>query len=253
MKKLLGILFVGLILLTSVNITWALTLTEIKEKGILKVGIFPEVSPFTFRDDAGNFAGFDVDVIVKIAQMWNVDIEWVPITEWADNIPGLQTRRYDIFIAPFTISPSRASKILFSQPHFRAGQVIVTRSNDLRINGIDDLDNQRVAVLAGSTCEEALERKVPGAIPVTLPTQREVVNNVLRRKSAAYIVDRPVALAEVKDSRGKLRIVGDPFTIEFYGYGLNKADTGLVAELNQAISLMQEQGEWDKIFNKWFD
>ena len=39
---------------------------------------------------------------------------------------------------------------------------------------------------------------------------------------------------------------------EYYGYGLNKDDSELLTDFNQEITKMHENGEWDKIFQKWF-
>lgn len=229
---------------------FAVSKTEIQSRGFIKVGIYPELEPFTSSDTSDGYAGFDVDIIKKIAQMWKVDIEWVPIVAWGDNIPGLQSRKFDIFIAPFTITPQRSKLILFTQPHFNAGQVVVKLAKNKSIQSVKDLVGKKVAAMKGTTCVAAA-RQIPDAIVMAIPVASDVIQTVLDGKADAYIIDRPIALADVKkDSR--LEIVGSPFTVEYYGYGINKEDSEFLTELNAAITMIHESGEWEKIFNKWF-
>ena len=46
-------------------------------------------------------------------------------------------------------------------------------------------------------------------------------------------------------SRGKLKVVGKPFTQEHYGVGIKKGDTQLATKINNAIVDMIQDGSWE--------
>ena len=46
-------------------------------------------------------------------------------------------------------------------------------------------------------------------------------------------------------SRGKLKVVGKPFTQEYYGVGIKKGDTQLATKINNAIVDMIQDGSWE--------
>ena len=46
--------------------------------------------------------------------------------------------------------------------------------------------------------------------------------------------------------KGKLKVVGAPFSEERYGIGLKKGDTDLCEQVNDALTKMVDDGAWDK-------
>ncbi len=46
--------------------------------------------------------------------------------------------------------------------------------------------------------------------------------------------------------KGKLKVVGKPFTTERYGIGLKKGDTELCTKVNTAVTKMIDSGDWEK-------
>ena len=47
-------------------------------------------------------------------------------------------------------------------------------------------------------------------------------------------------------SRGRLRVVGKPFTQEYYGIGVKKGNTELKNKINNAITDMIQDGSWQR-------
>ena len=46
--------------------------------------------------------------------------------------------------------------------------------------------------------------------------------------------------------RGRLRVVGKPFTQEYYGIGVKKGNTELKNKINNAITDMIQDGSWQR-------
>ena len=52
-------------------------------------------------------------------------------------------------------------------------------------------------------------------------------------------------------SRGRLRVVGKPFTHEYYGIGVKKGNTELLDKVNGALESLKDNGTLDEIVAKY--
>ena len=52
-------------------------------------------------------------------------------------------------------------------------------------------------------------------------------------------------------SRGRLRVVGKPFTQEYYGIGVKKGNTELLDKVNGALETLKDNGTLDEIVAKY--
>ena len=57
-----------------------MTIRQIKDRGVLKVGYVPKRYPFTFFNDAGELVGFDVEVTNQLAADLDVRLEFIPVS-----------------------------------------------------------------------------------------------------------------------------------------------------------------------------
>ena len=84
-------------------------------------------------------------------------------------------------------------------------------------------------------------------------------NILVGNDGAARITDFGVAKAEVRMSstragqfKGKLRIVGEPFTEEYYGVVVRKGEMAeFVAAFNDGLKAIKADGTYDEIYAKW--
>jgi len=73
--------------------------------------------PFEWKDEAGNYVGFDLDVMREIANLQGYEIEIVDIA-FDSIIPGVVAGKYDIAASGFTITAKREEVIDFSGPYY---------------------------------------------------------------------------------------------------------------------------------------
>lgn len=52
--------------------------------------------------------------------------------------------------------------------------------------------------------------------------------------------------------QGKLKVVGNPFTEERYGVGLEKGNTELQTQVNEALQKMIDDGSWEQFLEDNF-
>lgn len=127
MKKLLTVLM-GLVTAASLlapSAAFAQTkskLTQILERGTLRVGTTGDFNPMSIKDTATKTdTGFDVEAMTQLAADMGVKIEFVP-AEWATLVNGIVSDRSDIF-SGVSLSMARARTGAFSAPYLYAGTV----------------------------------------------------------------------------------------------------------------------------------
>ena len=69
----------------------------------------------------------------------------------------------------------------------------------------------------------------------------------------AVINDLPVVQYFIKTSGAKdFKMVGEVVSAENYGMAMNMKNTELAAQINKALAEIKENGEYDKLYEKWF-
>jgi len=198
--------------------------------------------------------GFDVDLMNEIAKLINIQPEFQNAA--FDTIfTALQSKQFDAVMSSATITDERQKIIAFSDPYIEVGQVVVVRS-DSQIKGAPDLANGAVVgVQTGTTGEEAAlsEAKVADANLKRYPTIdlafAELANNTID----AVIADSPTVGNYVSQEqyKGKVQVVGEPFTTESYGIAVQQGDTELLNAINAALAQLKSNGTIDQLKQKY--
>ncbi|HHW09381.1 MAG TPA: basic amino acid ABC transporter substrate-binding protein [Firmicutes bacterium] len=218
---------------------------------VLKVGSDITYPPFEFIDDKTKEpTGFDMDLIRAIGKVMGVQVQIIN-TAWDGIIPGLITGNYDVIISAMTITDERAAAISFSDPYFSTGQVIAVRKGSKGISEPAHLKGKRVGVQIGTTGHFAAE-KVQGAMILTFQTMPEAFLALKAGQVDAVVADEMVAIEEMAANPGQTEIVGEPFTVEYYGIAVKKGRTDLLKKINLALAQLKVDGTYDAIYQKWF-
>lgn len=136
------------------------TLDEIKESGVINIGVFSDKSPFGYVDENGEYAGYDVYLAEKLGEDLGVDINYVS-TEAANRIEYLQTGKVDIILANFTVTEERAQEVDFALPYMNVALGVVSPDGAV-IESLDDLGaDDEVIVISGTTAETYLAKNYP--------------------------------------------------------------------------------------------
>lgn len=222
---------------------------QIKTNGVLKVGVDATFFPMEYVDDKGEVAGLGVDLSKEIAKEFGVKAEFKQIL-WEDIFNELKDGKIDLIVSSVTITPERSKTMSFSKPYFNAGQVIVVLSSNAAIKGLSSLDGLKIGVQSETTGEIEAKKLTLTKNVIGYPNIDAATSNLLAGKIDAVIVDYPVATGMVKDN-SKLKLVGSPFTQEFYGIVAAKGKEGLLVLVNKVIEEMIDSGEMKKLENKW--
>ena len=87
-------------------------LQDIKDRGVMKVGVMGTYQPYNFLNENKEMDGFDVDIAKEVAKRLGVKAEFVA-QEFSGMIPGLQAEKFDMVISQMTITDERKNKWIF--------------------------------------------------------------------------------------------------------------------------------------------
>ena len=256
MKKL-ALLLSALCLLVGIlpSAVMADALSDIQERGVLRVGMEPGYMPFEMTDQKGEIIGFDVDMAKRIAKAMGVKLELVS-TAWDGIIPALLTNKFDMIMSGMTITPQRNMKIAFANPYIVVGQsILVQKKYADEVKSYKDLNNKKFKVGSklGTTGEQATKRMINQATYISFETEQEGIMDLVNGKIDAFVYDLPyMAIANAQKSEGKLVFLDQPFTYEPIGWAVRHGNPDFLNWLNNYLAQMKNDGTYDKIYQKWF-
>lgn len=240
--------------LTAVVASAALSTVPVwaKDQRKLVVGMDATYPPFGSQDsETRQYVGYDVDIIRAIGKAEGFEVE-VKNLAFDGLIPALKTGNIDIAINDITITPERAKSVAFSHRYYIAGLGIVVNAENTTIAKTEDLEGKRLAVSIGSTGEIAA-RKIKNA-KVRIFNQLTECYLELRNEGVDAVVndiptnDYYVATA----GRGKVKSLPIALTREDLGIAVKKGNTELLDRINRGLATIKKNGEFAKIFEKWF-
>jgi polar amino acid transport system substrate-binding protein len=207
--------------------------------------------PMEFVNEQKEIVGFDIDLMKAAAKAGGFQVEFKN-TAWDGIFAGLANGEYDAVISSVTITDERKQTMDFSVPYINAGQVLVVRS-DSSAAKLADLTGKSVGAQIGTTGAFEVE-KVKG---VTLKTYDELglaIEDLSNARIDAVVCDTPIAASYVLQNqtyKGKLKIVGQPFTQELYGVAVKKGNTKVLDEINAGLKKVVDSPEYQQLKSKW--
>ncbi|XOQ53210.1 MAG: Glutamine-binding periplasmic protein [Succiniclasticum sp.] len=219
---------------------------------VLKVGTEPTFAPFEFQEKGSKeFVGFDMDLIRAVGKQLNMKVE-INNMGFDALIPALNAGNIDVAASGMSITPERQKAVDMTDPYYVSGLIIVVNKDNNAVKGLKDLEGKGIAVQIGTTGADKAN-SVKGAKVKTFNTNAEVFLELKNKGVDAVIIDKPVAEYYLAQGGGKetAKLVGDTMEAESYGMSLKKGSP-LTTKINKALSDLKKNGEYDKIYEKWF-
>ena len=207
--------------------------------------------PMEFVNEAKEIVGFDIDLMKAAAKAGGYTVEFKN-TAWDGIFAGLGNGEYDAVVSSVTITDERKQSMDFSVPYINAGQVLVMRA-DAKAGKLAELTGKSVGAQIGTTGAFEIE-KVKG---VTLKTYDELglaIEDLANSRIEAVVCDTPIAANYVlqnQNYKGRLKIVGQPFTQELYGVAVKKGNSKVLDKLNAGLKKVLDTPEYQQLKTKW--
>lgn len=221
-------------------------------KKVLKVGTNADFAPFEFQSEDGKeYQGFDMDLIRAVGKEMGVEVE-INNVNFDGLIPALEAGNIDVCISGMTINDERKQKVLFSDPYYKSGlSIIVAKDND-SIKKFEDLKGKKVAVQIGTT-SAAEVKKIEGVEVKEFNSSADTFMELRAKGVDAVVNDRPVNDYYIlKSGETNVKALPDLLTSEDYGIAVSKQNEATQKAVNEALKKLKDNGEYDKIFEKWF-
>lgn len=207
--------------------------------------------PMEFVNENREIVGYDIDLIRAIAERGGFEVE-IRNVAWDGIFAGLEGGEYDAIISSVTITPERQETYDFSEPYINAGQILVVPI-DSDITGHEDLSGYTVGAQISTTGAFAIQ-EMEG---VELNEYDEVglaFEDLVAGRIDAVVVDTPVAAnyaLQREEYQERLKIVGEPFTDEYYGIVVQKGNDELLQMINDGLAAVQDEGLNEELATEW--
>ncbi|WP_103106818.1 transporter substrate-binding domain-containing protein [Brevibacillus reuszeri] len=229
------------------------TIAKMKERDKFVVGVKYDLNLFGLKDPAtGNVEGLDIDIAKAIAKKVLGDENKIELKEVTSKtrIPMLKNGEIDAIIATMTITEERKKEVDFSDVYFLAGQSLLVKK-DSSINGIKDLQKgMKVVTAKGSTSAKNIRASAPDAEILEFENYAEAFTALKAGQGDALTTDNALLYGMAKQDPN-YRVTEETFTEEPYGIAISKGDAEFVKTVNDLLKEMKENGEYDKIYEKW--
>ena len=225
-------------------------LDAIKAAGVLKIGTEGTYAPFTFHDADGKLVGFDVEIGEAIAEKLGVKAEFLE-GKWDSLIAGLDAKRYDVVINQVGITEERKKKYDFSDPYIASKAVLIVKADNEDIKSFEDLSGKRAAQSLSSNFGKLAEAS--GAELVGTDGFDQSIQLVLTGRADATINDS-LSFLDFKKQKpdAPVKVVAEQADADYSGVILRKGEPELLAEINEALVAIREDGTYDVISQKYF-
>ena len=261
MKKLKAIIAVSLIGVMALAICGCSCSTSggntaVKnDENTFVVGFDAEFPPYGFKDESGNYTGFDLELASAVANKLGMKVAYQPI-DWDAKDAELKSGTIDCIWNGFTIN-GREDQYEWSEPYLDNKQVVVVKA-DSPIQSNADLAGKNVEVQKESSAEAALSEGAGAALKATfgnLTTVADYNTALMDLESGAtnaVIMDSGVAEYKIKSENKAFRLLPEAIASEQYGVGFAKGNKELRDKVNKALHELVADGSMEQITNKWF-
>lgn len=224
------------------------------EDGKFVVGFDAEYPPYGYKDDNGEYTGFDLELAQGVADLEGWELVKTPI-DWDSKDMELNSGAIDCIWNGFTMT-GREDDYTWSVPYVDNSQVIVV-SKDSGITDLAGLSGKIVGVQAASaalTLLEDPEGQKDLADTFAQLQQFPEYNTAFTELQAGSIdalaMDVGVAKYQVS-SRDGFVILDEALNSEQYAIGFKKGNTALRDIVDADLQKLVDNGTFDKLAEKY--
>ena len=237
-----------------VKVDGSTTFAAMTQRGRVVIGVKEDQPGLGFKDaTTGQYSGFDVEIARLVAAQLGfgadkIDYKAVPSASRED---AISRGEVDYYVGTYTINDKRKQRVSFAGPYFIAGQSLLVRSDETAITGKDTLKGKKVCSATGSTPIQRVkdQQLTEPANIVEFQNYSQCVDQLLSKQIDAVTTDDAILKGYAAQQPDKLKVVGQTFSTEPYGVGLNHDDAALRNKVNDVLQAAETDGTWKKIYD----
>jgi len=210
--------------------------------------------PMEMIDANKNIVGFGPEIVAAMGKAGGFN----PVlqnTAWDGIFAGLAAGKYDAIASSVSITDERKQTMDFSDPYFEVKQGVIT-AKGAGIKSVADLKGKTIASQIGTTGFFVCQ-KIEGANVKSYDEIGLAVADLYNGRLDAVIADDTVASNfaqrdEKFSAKLDMAFLISSDTPEYLGFAVNKGNAEIVALINKGLAAIKANGEYDKIYAKWF-
>lgn len=228
----------------------------IEEKGDFVIGV-TYFEPMNYLDDNGELTGFETEFATKVCEEMGVTPKFQKI-DWDSKEVELNAKTIDCIWNGLTITDDRKENMDISMPYMENKQVMVVKADKADEFAADSALTSNVTVVAEKKSAGEDVAKEDGyfaeATYVSVDSQAKALLEVKSGTADVAIIDYVMSIGTLNDGSdyADLAVVEDKsFAPEQYGIAIRKDSTETLEKLNAAIQKVADDGELEKIAEKY--
>lgn len=227
----------------------------------IKVGISAEpYPPFTVPDAAGNWGGWEIDIMQAVCEAAELSCDVVPVS-WDGIIPALKSGKIDMIFGSLSITPSREKEIDFSNKYFNNSSVIVGPKSEEFDATVEGLSGKTLGVQRSTNHAAYAEEHFSGDARIKVyQTQDEANQDLISGRIDATQADGVAMWMFLTSPEGEACCelkghVEPDETVPGPGIaaGIRKGNDELREKINAGIAEIRENGTYQEITDSYFD
>ncbi|MFH8612121.1 glutamate ABC transporter substrate-binding protein [Streptomyces sp. NPDC018029] len=216
-------------------------------KGTITIGVKSDHPFMGFEDPVtGQRSGFDVEIAKMVAAHLGFgpdEIEWKTVAPQVREL-SISKGDVDLYVGAYTINSERKKQVSFAGPYYLGGQDLLVDKENRSIRGPEELRGKKVCTVTGSTPYQRIRQPEYGATVVSHDSYAHCVQDLVMDVVDAVTADDTILKGYAAQNEGRLRVIGRPFSEEFYGVGLARQDAALRDAVNDALEHHVRSGDW---------
>ena len=223
-------------------------LEYIKDKGKLVVGM-TIYEPMNYKDDKGEWTGFDTEFAIAVADKLGVDAEFVVI-DWNNKWATLNSKKIDVVWNGMTLSDEAKTNASCTNPYVLNAQVVVMKADKVaQYTTAESMKELNFAVEAGSAGKDIAAEK--GFKFKEYDAQSDALTAIKTAKADACIIDITMANAMTGEGTNYADLTSVcELTTEEYGIAFRK-DSDITEKVNGIVDELVADGTLPALAEKY--
>lgn len=253
MKKIIAMLLAVMLMLTCFTACGAKPdsdMAYVQKNGKIVVGI-TDYAPMDYKDENGEWTGFDAEFARLFAEELGVDCEFFVIPNWGTKFMELETKQIDAVWNGMTITEEAETNSSVSAPYVINAQVVVMKADAVEnYADAEALAGLNIAVESGSA-GESCANEIANVNVIPLQNQEAALMEVAAGTSDACIIDITMANAMTGEGTNYADLTYKlSLSEELYGVSFRKG-SDLTVAFNKFMDELKADGTLEALAAKY--
>lgn len=226
-------------------------LEDIRERGVMRVGVLYNYLPLEGLSDNGEVHGYEAELVRRMAERWGVEVEFVQVTRQT-RLPMLMDGEVDMLAAAMPHRRELEQYVEFSNTTFKGGYAVLVRA-DTAEQGLGILTNGAVGTASAEATAlvEAQAEELGAPVSVATFDSVEQAVSALADVKVNSVVARRENLMLHAQAEGMSLL--DAYLLEEpYAFAVRRGDVALRDLVDLTLQDVIAEGEIGSIFSAAF-